>query len=186
MLAGAAGILLAASAGLRAFLPLLGLGLAARFLGWPIAESMQWLLTDAGLIGLTVAALVEIAADKVPAVDHVLDMIHTVTGPLAGALVAFTAWGELSTASGMILALALGAPIAGGVHLMAAATRVKSTILTAGIGNPAVSVAEDGVSIGAIAIAILAPLVALVLALVVLLLVGRFVFRRMAGARSVS
>jgi hypothetical protein len=179
LLAGAAGILLAASAGLRAFLPLLGLGLAARFLGWPIADSMQWLLTDAGLIGLTVAALAEVAADKVPAVDHFLDMIHTVTGPLAGALVAFTAWGELPTTSGMILALALGAPIAGGVHLMAAATRIKSTVLTAGIGNPAVSVAEDGVSIGAIVIAILAPLVAVFLALFVLFLVGRFVYRRM-------
>ena len=96
LLAGAAGILLAATAGLRAFLPLLGLGLAARFLDWPIAESMQWLSTNAALVGLAVAALVEIAADKIPAVDHVLDAVHTVVGPLTGALVAFTAWGELS------------------------------------------------------------------------------------------
>jgi hypothetical protein len=90
---GAAGILLAASAGLRAFLPLLGLGVASRVLDWPIAQSMEWVATDAGLIGLGVAALVEIAADKIPAVDHVLDLIHTAAGPIAGALVAFTAWG---------------------------------------------------------------------------------------------
>ena len=87
-----AGILLAASAGLRAFMPLLGLGLAARLLDWPVATSMQWIATDAALIGLTVAALAEIVADKVPAVDHVLDMIHTVVGPLAGALVAEAAF----------------------------------------------------------------------------------------------
>ena len=186
MLAGAAGIVLAASAGLRAFLPLLGLGLASRFLGWPIAESMQWLATDAGLIGLSVAALVEIAADKVPAVDHVLDVIHTITGPLAGALVAYTAWGDFSSPAAIVMALALGAPTAAGVHLMAAAVRVKSTVLTAGLGNPAVSVAEDGVSIGAIAIALLAPLVAVVVALAVLFLFARFVVRRMAGPKAIS
>jgi hypothetical protein len=178
LLAGGAGILLAASAGLRAFLPLLGLGLAARLLDWPIATPMQWLATDAGLIGLTVAALVEVVADKVPAVDHVLDMVHTVVGPLTGALVAFTAWGELPTAPGMILALALGAPLAGGVHLIAATTRVKSSVLTAGAANPAVSVAEDGLSLSAIVVALLAPLLALIAATVVVLLVARFVLRR--------
>ena len=175
-----AGILLAASAGLRAFLPLLGLGLAARLLDWPVAESMQWIATDAALIGLTVAALAEIVADKVPAVDHVLDMIHTVVGPLAGALVAFTAWGVLPAAVGMMLALALGVPLAGGVHLVSATTRVKSTALTAGTANPVVSAAEDGISIGAIVIAFVAPVLALIGAIVVLIVIGRFVSRRLA------
>ena len=184
-LAGAAGILLAASAGLRAFLPLLGLGLAARFLDWPVAQSMQWVGTDPALIGLSVAALIEVGADKIPVVDHVLDTIHTVTGPLAGALVAYTAWGDVSSPAAIVLALALGAPLAGLTHLMAAATRVKSTVLTGGVGNPVVSAAEDGLSIGAIAIAILAPLLALVLAAVLLVVVGRFVFRRVSGARPV-
>ena len=175
-----AGILLAASAGLRAFLPLLGLGLAARLLDWPVAESMQWIATDAALIGLTVAALAEIVADKVPAVDHVLDMIHTVVGPLAGALVAFTAWGDLPAPVGMILALALGVPLAGGVHLVSATTRVKSTALTAGTANPVVSAAEDGISISAIVIAFVAPVLALIGAIVVLIVIGRFVSRRLA------
>jgi hypothetical protein len=178
LFAGAAGLVLAASAGLRAFLPLLGLGLAARFLDWPVAESMQWLLTDAGLIGLTVAALAEIAADKIPAVDHVLDAIHTITGPLAGAVVAFAAWGDFSSPVAIILALALGAPLAGGVHVMAATTRLKSSALTAGAANPVVSAAEDGASISAIVIALLVPVLTVVAAVLVLLLVGRFVLRR--------
>jgi hypothetical protein len=179
---GAAGILLAASAGLRAFLPLLGLGVASRVLDWPIAQSMEWVATDAGLIGLGVAALVEIAADKIPAVDHVLDLIHTAAGPIAGALVAFTAWGDIPTAPAMILALALGAPVAGGIHLIAATARVKSSVLTAGVANPAVSVAEDGVSIGAIVIALLAPILALIAAVIVLVLLARFAARRLAKA----
>lgn len=174
----AAGIVLAASAGLRAFMPLLGLGLAARLLHWPIAPSMAWLATDPGLIGLGVAALVEVAADKVPVVDHLLDLVHTVAGPLAGAVVAFGAWAGLPPAAAMILALALGAPIAGGVHAIAAATRIKSTVASGGALNPAVSVAEDGVSIGAIAVAFFVPVLALLIAAVILFMIVRLVVRR--------
>ena len=98
LLAGAAGIVLAASAGLRAFMPLFGAGLAARLLDWPIAPGMDWLASDAGLVGLGLATIVELAADKVPVVDHVLDVVHTVAGPLAGALVAFSVWGQFPPA----------------------------------------------------------------------------------------
>jgi hypothetical protein len=82
----------------------------------------------------------------------------------------------------MILALALGAPVAGGIHLIAATARVKSSVLTAGVANPAVSVAEDGVSIGAIVIALLAPILALIAAVIVLVLLARFAARRLAKA----
>ena len=178
LFAGAAGIVLAASAGLRAFMPLLGLGLAARLLDWSIAPSMAWLATDAGLIGLGIATLVELAADKIPVVDHLLDLVHTFVGPLAGAVVAFSAWGDLPSAPALILALALGAPVAGGIHAIAAATRIKSTLASGGALNPAVSVAEDGVSIGAIAVALLVPVLALLAALVILFLIVRLVVRR--------
>jgi hypothetical protein len=178
LFAGAAGIVLAASAGLRAFMPLLGLGLAARLLDWPIAPSMAWLATDAGLLGLGIAALVELAADKIPVVDHLLDLIHTVVGPLAGALVAFSAWGDFPSAAALILALALGAPVAGGIHAVAAATRLKSTVASGGTLNPAVSIAEDGVSIGAIAVAVLVPVLALLVALGIVFFIIRLLVRR--------
>ena len=186
LFAGAAGVLLAASAGLRAFMPLLGLGLAARLLDWPIASSMSWLATDPGLLGLGIAALVELAADKVPVVDHVLDLVHTVAGPLAGALVAFSAWGDFPSAPAMILALALGAPVAGGVHAIAAVTRVKSTVASGGTFNPVVSVAEDGFSIGAIVIALLVPVLALLVAILLVFFVLRFALRRISGRGSAS
>jgi hypothetical protein len=183
LFAAAAGIVLAASAGLRAFMPLFGLGVAARVMDWPIAPSMQWLASDAGLLGLGIATVLELAADKVPVIDHILDLVHTVAGPLAGALVAFSAWGEFPVAAAMILALALGAPVAGGVHAIAAATRVKSTVASGGTLNPAVSVAEDGVSIGAILVALLVPVVAVLAAGVVVFLIARFLLRRL-GQRS--
>ena len=137
LIAVAAGIVLAASAGLRAFMPLFGVGLASRLLDWSIAPSMDWLSTDVGLIALGIATVVELAADKLPMVDHALDVVHTIAGPVAGALVTFSIWGDLPPAMSAILAIALGAPVAGAVHAISATTRVKSSVLSAGAFNPA-------------------------------------------------
>lgn len=178
MLAIGAGVVLAASAGLRAFMPLLGAGLAGRFLDWPLSSGMSWLASDSALIMLGVAAVLELAADKVPVVDNLLDAGHTVAGPIAGMLVTFTALGDLPTPLALILGLAVGAPVAGGVHAVAAATRFKSTVTSAGSLNPALSIAEDGLSIGAILVAVLVPILAFVVAVIVLFVVAR-VIRRM-------
>jgi hypothetical protein len=178
LMAGAAGIVLAASAWLRAFMPLFGAGLAARFLDWNMASGMDWLSSDAGLVGLGLATLLELAADKVPVVDNVLDAVHTLVGPVAGAVVAFSVWGGFPPAVAMLLALALGAPVASGVHAIAATARLKSTVVSGGVLNPAVSVAEDGISVGAILVALLVPVVALAIALLVMVAIGRFAARR--------
>lgn len=77
LVAASAGIVLAASAGLPAFMPLFGIGLAARLLDWPVAPSLAWMASDAGLVTLGVATVLELAADKVPVLDHVLDLVHT-------------------------------------------------------------------------------------------------------------
>ena len=178
LIAGACGVVLAASAGLRAFMPLFGIGLASRLMDWSIAPSMEWMSSDAGLVGLGIATLVELAADKVPIVDHALDMVHTITGPLAGALVTFALWGDWPPAVSGMLAIALGAPVAGLVHAISAATRVKTTVFSGGTFNPAVSLAEDGISIGAIVVALLLPILALLLALVLIIVLLRFLLRR--------
>jgi len=178
LIAGACGIVLAASAGLRAFMPLFGVGLASRLLDWSIAPSMEWLSTDVGLVGLGIATAVELAADKIPVVDHTLDVVHTIAGPLAGALAAFSLWGDWPPAVAGILAISLGAPVAGIVHAISATTRLKSTMFTGGAFNPAVSLAEDGISVGAILIALLLPILAFILAVVVLIVILRYVMRR--------
>ena len=159
-------------------MPLLGVGLASRLLDWSIAPSMEWMATDAGLVGLGIATVVELAADKVPVVDHGLDVLHTIAGPLAGALVTFSIWGDWPPAVAGILAIALGAPVAGIVHVISATTRIKSTVFSAGTANPAVSLAEDGISIGAILIALVLPILAFFLAIVVLVVILRYFLRR--------
>jgi hypothetical protein len=174
------GIALAACAGLRVFLPLLAAGLAARFGDWPLAESMGWLASDAALVAFGAATLLEIAADKVPAVDHALDAAQTLLAPVAGAAVAVSALGDVPPLYALGIGVAAGAPIAGGVHFLAATSRLHSTALTAGTANPLLSLAEDVMAVLGVIAAIVVPfLSALALAALVI-----FLWRRRARRRA--
>src|SRR5215212_3121901 len=84
------GLGLSASTGLNTFLPLLLLAGAARFhiAGIELGARFSWLTSDVAIVVLIVACVVELIADKVPAVDHFLDTIGTFIRPVAGALAA--------------------------------------------------------------------------------------------------
>jgi hypothetical protein len=179
LLAIGAGVVLAASAGLRAFVPLFAVGVASRTFGWDLATQMQWLASNTALTVFGIASALEIAADKIPVVDHVLDAVHTIIGPIAGALAGLSVWLHFPPAVATVLALMVGAPIAGGVHLVAATTRVKSTAVSGGTLNPVASTAEDGATLAAVVIAIFAPLLALALAILLVVVLGRFVAKRL-------
>lgn len=178
LVAIAAGIVLAASAGLRAFVPLFAVGVASRTFGWDVASEMQWLASNTALTCFGIASALEVAADKIPVVDHALDAVHTIIGPIAGALAGLSVWLHFPPTVAAVLAIAVGAPVAGGVHLLAATTRVKSSVVSGGTLNPVASTVEDGVTVGAILIAILAPLLALGLTIVLFVLVARYIVKR--------
>lgn len=161
-LAPLAGIAVAAACGLRAFLPLLLLGLAARAGVVQLHEGTRWMSGDLALTALAVATVVEILGDKVPVVDHVLDGIGTVLRPLAASLGAYAALVSWPTPWGQLAALALGA-LAVGVHLVKAKVRIGSSALTLGSANPVLSLLEDALSLALVALAILAPLAILAL-----------------------
>lgn len=152
---------LAACAGLRAFLPIFGAGLAARLFGWPLPPGLDSLASDTGLLIFGLATLVEVAADKIPMVDNALDAIHTVIGPIVGILMAYIPFSHLPVPYALALAIMTGATVAGGVHALAAATRVKSSIFTIGIANPLLSVIEDLFVIVTLTVTILAPMLLL-------------------------
>ena len=179
----ASGVVLAACTGLRAFMPLFAAGLASRTLGWDLAPSMDWLSSNAAIMTFGIASAVEVVADKIPVVDHALDAMHTFVAPVAGALAALSVWLHLPPVVAAVLALMVAAPVAEGVHVLAAATRVKSSVATAGTLNPAVSVAEDAVSVGGILLALLVPVMALVLTLVAVVVIWRMVKRRRGRGR---
>jgi len=163
----ATGIALAASAGLRAFLPLFVVGVAGRMEWIPLTSSFEWL---AGWPALTVfgcAVLVEIVGDKFPVIDHFLDSAQVLIKPVAGTMLAASVLTELSPLQAAVLALIIGGGVAEGVHLAKAKTRIVSTATTGGLGNPVLSVIEDvGAALGSIA-AIVAPLLAVLVFLFV-------------------
>jgi hypothetical protein len=156
------GLGLAAATGLRTFLPLLMLALVARLslFGVTINPHVGWLASNPALIALTVATLVELAADKIPIVDHGLSALGAVTRPLAGALAAGAVFGHADPALAAIAGLIIGVPTALAFHSAQSGTRLASTATTGGLANPIVSLIEDGLAMALAALAFVAPVLA--------------------------
>lgn len=154
------GLGLAASSGLRTFLPLLMLSMAAHWnvFNIELTGPFAWLSSPLALGALAIATAVEVAGDKIPVVDHALDSIGTVIRPLAGTLAAAAVINNHDPATAAILGLVLGAPLALGVHGIKAGTRGVSTATTLGVANPVVSVFEDITALLIGFLSLLAPL----------------------------
>jgi len=138
---------LSASAGLNAYIPLLIVALVARFTNL-IELSSPWdALASWWVIGvLAFLSIVEFFADKIPAVNHINDLIQTFIRPAAGAIL-FAASAQVITDINPILSMVIGLLISGGVHTAkSAAVRPAVTATTGGIGNVPVSILEDFLS----------------------------------------
>jgi hypothetical protein len=162
---------LAASAGLNAYIPLLIMGLMARFTdAIDLPSGWQWLSNGWVIAILAVLLAVEVVADKVPMVDHVNDVVQTVVRPTAGGIV-FGAGSSSQTATvtdpGSFFSSHQWVPIAAGVliafcvHGAKAATRPVVNATTAGFGAPVASTIEDFSSIVMSLLAILLPILVL-------------------------
>jgi VWFA-related protein len=152
-------IALAASAGLRAWLPLLLAGSLARWGVLDLGPSFQFLASNKALVVFAVATVVEIAGDKFPAIDHALDAIGTPLRPAAGALLAASVLGTVSDPlTAIVLGTAVGAPSALVPHAAKSALRAVSSAATGGIANPFLSLLEDVISVLTFVAAVLVPL----------------------------
>lgn len=159
---------LSSSAGLNAYLPLLVVALMARFTNLITLKDPWTALESWWVIGvLTVLLLIEIVVDKVPAVDTVNDAIQTFIRPIAGAVL-FAASAGVVSDTHPVLAMICGLLVAGGVHAVKATARPVVTASTAGTLNPAVSTAEDVLSLVVAVLAIVLPILGFVLLLLVL------------------
>ena len=182
VLALAVGIALAACAGLRAFVPLLVSGILARTGHFPLQEHLEWLSSTPALIALSVATALETIADKVPALDHALDVAQTPVRTVAGAIVAAAALSKFPTWAALLLGIAAGGTTAFSVHATKATVRAGSTMTTGTIANPFISFFEDILSWAGAVLAPLFAVCALIIAAVALGLtfwIGRKVFRRL-------
>jgi Domain of unknown function (DUF4126) len=172
--ATAAGSLLAAfglsgAAGLNAWIPLLAMGLLSRAGALDLGDPYDALATTPGLIVLGVLFVLDFVGDKVPAVDSLLHAAGSVVHPVAGAI-AFAGPTDIPTDLPSLLQFALGASLAGSLHATRATVRPASTTLTAGAGNPLLSLGEDVVSAVLSVLAVLVPVLGAIVLLVVLAL----------------
>ena len=174
---------LATAAGLNAYIPLLALGLLGRFTDLvTLPHGWTWLENGWVMAIVAVLLVVEVVADKIPALDSVNDAIQTFVRPTAGGIVfgsgtaaqtaAVTDPGAFAT-SGQWIPIAIGVVTALAVHLTKTAVRPAANVATAGIAAPVLSTIEDVTSIGLVFIAILLP----VLVLVVVALVAWAAFK---------
>jgi hypothetical protein len=135
---------LSASAGLNAYIPLFTIAVIAHFTDWFKLNAPYDTLGNPWIIILLgVLIIIEFLADKIPAINHINDLLQTFIRPVAGAIV-FAASARVLTDMNPALSLACGLFIAGGVHAAKSlAVRPTVTATTAGAGNVPVSIAED-------------------------------------------
>lgn len=178
---------LAVAAGLNAYIPLLVLGLAGRFLDVVhLPDNWAWLSNPWVLAILGVLLVIEIVADKIPVVDSINDWIQTIVRPVAGGIAFgtgsasgtavvkdpaafFTSYAWVPVAVGVVLALA--------THLTKMASRPVMNAVTVGAAAPVVSTAEDFGSVVLSFIAILVP-VLVIFAIAALVIGFVALFRR--------
>ncbi|WP_405572697.1 DUF4126 domain-containing protein [Winogradskyella sp. Asnod2-B02-A] len=156
------GVGLSASVGFRVFLPLFALSLAAYFNVWELNESWLWIGSTTAVITLGIATVVEIVAYYIPVIDNALDAIAIPLATIAGTAVMVSTVADLSPVITWALAIIAGGGTAAAVKSSASATRLGSTVSTAGFGNPIVSTIETGTSIVMSVISIFLPILAIV------------------------
>jgi Domain of unknown function (DUF4126) len=166
----AMGFALAASVGLRAFLPLFVAGVLARQGYLELGPSFQWMESTPALIVFGSALAFEILADKVPLLDHMLDASGAFVKPVAGTILAASLFTQLDPLVAATLGLVTGGTVAGVVHAAKSLTRVVSTSTTAGLGNPFLSLAEDAGATVGIVLAFLVPILAALVAVAIVAL----------------
>jgi len=166
---------LAALAGVNLYLTVFASGLAIHFHWITLAPQYQslevlgnpWIISIAGVL-----YFLEFFADKIPWIDSIWDVVHTVIRPIGGALLAIQVLGHPSPALTVIVAL-----LAGGTSLIAhtakAATRLSSNASPEPFSNIGLSLGEDAAVLGGLALVHFNPLLAL---MVFVIAIGAFLY----------
>lgn len=175
---------LSSSAGLNAYLPLLVVALAGRYTHLVVLKSPWDTLESPWVIGALVVLLaIEFFADKIPAVNHVNDLIQTIFRPTAGAIL-FASTTQVVSNINPVVALILGLLAAGTVHVAKSAVmRPAVTATTGGMANPVVSLAEDATALVVSVLAVVLPVLLSAIIILLTALVIWWLWRRAVRQR---
>ena len=159
------------ASGLRLYAVLFIVG-AAGYLGWvDLPSGLATLAHPLVLAASGFMCFVEFFADKIPGVDSLWDVVHTLIRIPAGAALAAGVFGDSSSAM-MLTAAILGGTLAAGSHFTKAGSRAVINTSPEPFSNWTASLTED-VAVGALLwLAIAYPLIAgiVVLAIIALML----------------
>lgn len=173
LLSLAIGLGLAAACGFRVFVPLLMASVAARVGHLPLAAGFGWLASLPALLALATATVLEVGAYYIPWLDHALDTIATPTAVLAGILASASVVTQLPPILKWSAAIIGGGGAAGLIQGASVLFRLKSSVLTGGLGNPVVSTAELVGAIGTALLALVWPLVCLIIVVALVIIAFR-------------
>lgn len=177
----ALGLALAACAGIRAWLPFFAVGVSVRLGVLPLGESFRFLGSNTALTVFLIATFIELVADKIPVVDHALDALSAFLKPVAGmVLAASVMWTVDDPIVALALGVMVGAPAALLPHAAKATVRGVLSPLTLGLAAPVLSVIEDIIAFGLVALAILAPFVVAAGVVLFALITRRFMRKRVS------
>ena len=191
---------LAFASGLNAYLPMLAFALSVRWLHlYTLSPRFTFITQNWFIAALVILTLLDFVADKIPLIDHLWNVIHTVVRPIAGAVIAVVASSHALSAPavtishpgseaasvalsvipvtgvGLLAILVIGGVLAALSHMIKSSTRFVSTITTAGFLNIGLSVVEDVLVFIIILLSLFASTVMLLLlVLFVLVLVPRY------------
>ena len=167
----AIGIGLAASAGFRVFVPMLVAAIAAKAGILPLNESFQWLSSWTSIAILGTATIVEILAYYIAVVDNLLDTVATPLAVVAGTLLLTSVLPIDSELMKWITGAAVGGGSAAVVQSGSALTRLTSTKMTAGLGNPVVATVENVAATGTSILSLIIPFFVLAIFLLLVILI---------------
>ncbi len=159
----ALGVGLAAAVGFRVFLPMLVMSIAAYTGHLTLGSGFAWLGSAPALLMLAIAALLEIIAYYIPGVDNLLDALAAPAALIAGTVVSAAVMADLPPLVKWTTAVIAGGGAAGLTQGITSLLRLKSTSLTAGLGNHVIATGELGGALGVSLLALAAPVLAVAL-----------------------
>jgi len=166
---------LGALAGINLYLTVFITGLAIH-LGWitlsPENQALAVLGNESIIIIAGLLYALQFFADKVPWVDSLWDLLHSLIRPVGGALLAVTVLGEAHPEFNVIVALLAGG-VALSTHTLKAGARLIANSSPEPVSNVLLSVGEDVGVLGGLVLLQTHPVVALVL---VVLLVAAILY----------
>ena len=152
-------------AGLRLYLVVFVVGMLGKLGYVPLPDALKLLMNPLVLGAAGFMAFVEFFADKIPWLDSAWDAVHTFLRIPAGAALAAGMLGDSGEGVAMAAAL-IGGTLTAGTHFGKAGTRAVANTSPEPFSNIGLSLVEDTMVAGGLALAMANPIIFLVLLLI--------------------